>query len=260
MSYLYQYSVLPGDKRQEYLIDVLLAKGIRVAYDMQLKTLCEAAPVVLGPVPFLYDFEELSLQSGQLLFGGCLADGFRNACKEKEVTAFDYMSDKEFSIYNAIATAEGTLAEMAKNSIYNLHQNSCLVFGFGICGKAVALRLLALGMEVCICARNSLQRAEAVSMGFDAIPFSDLRGRLPAFLFIVNTVPALVLDKTLLNFVHPECLICDIASKPGGVDFETAKELSITALLLPGLPGIYSPKSSAAYMAAFVLKKNSATL
>lgn len=258
MSYLYQYAVLPGDKRQEYLIDVLLAKGIRVAYDMQLKTLCEAAPAILGPVPFTYKYQELSLQSGQLLFGGCLSDQCLSFCKENGISAYDYMSDREFSISNAIATAEGTIAEMAKNSIYNLHQSPCLVFGFGICGRAIALRLLSLGMKVCVCARDSLQRTEALAMGMDAISFSELRGRLPAFFFIVNTVPSLVLDKALLQFVHPECVICDIASKPGGVDFETAKNLNITALLLPGLPGKYSPKSSASFMAAFVLKKNSA--
>ena len=109
-------------------------------------------------------------------------------------------------------------------------------------------------MKVCICARSAKARAEALSLGSEAIDFKDLRGSLPRFLFIVNTVPAPVLTAELLNFVHPECLICDIASAPGGVDTEAAKALTINTLLLPGLPGKYSPKSSALFMADCIFR------
>lgn len=253
MSYPYHFSVLPGDSRQEHLIDVLLSKGHRVAYDLPLSDLCESAPIVLASIPFTLDFDELTLTKGQLFFGGCLSEDILISCKERGITAFDYMKDKELAVYNAIATAEGTIAEMIQHSVYNLHGNPVLIFGFGICAKALAMRLAALHMEVCICARNPAARAEAVSSGFDAIPFEDLRGRLPGFLFVVNTVPSPVLTKELLPFIHPECQLFDIASAPGGIDLEAAKSLGLHAKKLPGLPGKYAPKASAAFMAAFVL-------
>ena len=254
MSFTHHFSVLPGDERQTHLIDVLLAKGRQVAYDMSLSDLCHAAPVVLGGIPLKYTYKELSLTSGQLFFGGCLSASFLSSCKSNGIQAFDYMKDEELTIFNSLATAEGTISEMTQNSYFNLHGNSVLIFGFGVCAKALANRLSGLQMKVCICARKAHARAEALSLGYEAIDFKDLRGYLPGFLFIVNTVPAPVLTSELLNFVHPECLICDIASAPGGVDIEAAKVLSIKTLSLPGLPGRYSPKSSACFMADCIFR------
>lgn len=254
MSFTHHFSVLPGDARQEHLVDVLLSKGYQVAYDMSLEKLCAASPVVLGGIPFSYTYDELFLTSGQIFFGGCLSEEFSEACTKNHVTAFDYMADKELTVFNAIATAEGTIAAMIQNSYFNLHGAPVLIFGFGTCAKALADRLSSLHTDICICARNETARAEAVSLGFDAIPFTDLRGRLPGFLFIVNTVPSLVLTKELLNFVHPECLITDIASSPGGIDKDSAKELQFHVQTLPGIPGRISPKSSAVYMASYLLK------
>ena len=249
MSFTHHFSVLPGDERQTHLIDILLTKGQQVAYDMPLSDLCHAAPVVLGGIPLKYTFDELPLINGQFFFGGCLSDTFFSSCQKNSILAFDYMQDKELTIFNAIATAEGTIAEMIKNSYFNLHNSSVLIFGFGICAKALAARLRSLHMKVCICARNTCQRAEALSLGYEAIDFTNLRGYLPGFFFIVNTVPTPILTSELLNFIHPECLICDIASAPGGVDIEAAENLSLKTLKLPGLPGRYSPKASAEFMA-----------
>lgn len=254
MSYTHHFSVLPGDARQNHLVDVLLSKGYQVAYDMPLETLCAASPVVLGGIPFSHTYNELSLTPGQIFFGGCLSGEFLNACTENHITAFDYMTNRELTIFNAIATAEGTIAAMIQNSYYNLHGASVLIFGFGTCAKALADRLSSFHTDICICARSETARAEAACLGFDAIPFTELRGRLPGFLFIVNTVPSLVLTKELLNFVHPECLITDIASAPGGIDKESAEKLQFHVQTLPGIPGKISPKSSASYMASFLLK------
>lgn len=253
-SFTHHFSVLPNDARQEHLVDVLLSKGYQVAYDMPLEKLCAASPVLLGGIPFSYSYDELFLTPGQIFFGGCLSREFLDSCAKNKVTAFDYMADRELTVFNAIATAEGTIAAMIQNSYYNLHGASVLIFGFGTCAKALANRLLGLHTNICICARNADARAEAASLGFDVIPFTDLRGRLPGFLFIVNTVPSLVLTKELLNFVHPECLITDIASAPGGIDNDSAVKLQFHVQTLPGIPGKISPKSSAVYMASFLLK------
>ena len=58
---------------------------------------------------------------------------------------------------------------------------------------------------------------------------------------IFNTVPAVILDKGVLSGLKRDCLVVDLASKPGGVDFETAKELGVQIIWALSLPGKVAP-------------------
>ena len=61
---------------------------------------------------------------------------------------------------------------------------------------------------------------------------------------IINTIPSMIIDEELLHYISPTSYILDIASYPGGVDFNKAKEYGINAFLLPSLPLKYAPKTS----------------
>lgn len=63
--------------------------------------------------------------------------------------------------------------------------------------------------------------------------------------FVFNTVPAPVITKRMIHRFNPAVTILDLASAPGGVDFETCRKRKISARLCPGLPGIHAPKTSA---------------
>ena len=65
---------------------------------------------------------------------------------------------------------------------------------------------------------------------------------------IFNTIPYLILNKNILKNVRKDCLIIDLASKPGGTDFEECKKLGINAKLELALPGRVAPKTSAKYI------------
>ena len=56
------------------------------------------------------------------------------------------------------------------------------------------------------------------------------------FDFIFNTIPAVILDGAKLNRIKKECLIIDLASKPGGVDFITARSMGVSVEWALGLP------------------------
>ncbi len=71
---------------------------------------------------------------------------------------------------------------------------------------------------------------------------------------IFNTVPSLVLDRVVLDSVNREAVIVDMASSPGGTDFEYASFLGIKALLAPGLPGIVAPKTAGKILAQVLPK------
>ena len=71
---------------------------------------------------------------------------------------------------------------------------------------------------------------------------------------IFNTVPALVLTEELLRNVRPETVIIDIASRPGGVDFNYCQKKGLHARLCLGLPGKYAPKSAAGILMEVIRK------
>jgi dipicolinate synthase subunit A len=49
------------------------------------------------------------------------------------------------------------------------------------------------------------------------------------------------LDHSILKYANPDLLIIDLATQPGGTDFEAANALGIKAILAPGLPGKVAP-------------------
>jgi dipicolinate synthase subunit A len=73
----------------------------------------------------------------------------------------------------------------------------------------------------------------------------DMKSVLPSCQFIFNTIPTLVLDKSNLAYVDPKVTIIDIASQPGGVDYEYALKNNLYAKLCLGIPGKVSPRTSA---------------
>ena len=52
---------------------------------------------------------------------------------------------------------------------------------------------------------------------------------------------SLILDREVLRHAGPGCLVIDLASRPGGVDFEAAKELGVRVIWALGLPGKVAP-------------------
>ena len=72
---------------------------------------------------------------------------------------------------------------------------------------------------------------------------------------IINTVPVLVIDSKIIAQMRPQTLIIDLASPPGGVDFEAAKKQNIQVITAPGLPGRVAPKSAGEILAATIPKQ-----
>ncbi|HPU63540.1 MAG TPA: NAD(P)-dependent oxidoreductase, partial [Mobilitalea sp.] len=169
----------------------------------------------------------------------------RVICEEKGVFCYDLMDSDKVAIMNAIATAEGTIMEAIRSSNINLHKSNCLVLGYGRCGKVLAAKLKGLDANVTVAARNEDDLAYAYASGFSAVHIKDIKSLLPSFHFIFNTIPALILDQECLKNVSKDVVIIDIASAPGGVDFEYALNHGINAKLCLGIPGKVSPKTSA---------------
>jgi dipicolinate synthase subunit A len=72
---------------------------------------------------------------------------------------------------------------------------------------------------------------------------------------VFNTVPSLILTNGVLKNTDRNTLIIDLASIPGGVDFEAAGALGIDAYRALSLPGKCSPKA-----AGEIIKKTVCTI
>lgn len=205
----------------------------------------ESEITILLPVPCSDDtleslFERIA--SGATVLGGRLPAWFVQKCKQKKIHVYDYMTSSSVAIHNAVATAEGAICEAISTSPWNLFQNKCLVMGFGRCGSILADRLNRLGAVVYVSARDAQKRACAEVMGHKLFrPTTDLSDCY----FVFNTIPAPVLDASILSRLSKNTVIIDIASTPGGCDFAYCKDHGIQAALYPALPAKYAPKSSA---------------
>ena len=62
---------------------------------------------------------------------------------------------------------------------------------------------------------------------------------------VVNTIPAPVLGEKEICSLKKDAVILDIASAPGGCDSDCCRKYDVPYKLALGLPGIYSPKTSA---------------
>ncbi|MBQ2212758.1 MAG: dipicolinate synthase, partial [Ruminococcus sp.] len=69
---------------------------------------------------------------------------------------------------------------------------------------------------------------------------SEIRG----FNIVFNTVPKLIFDRELLQNTDCDTLLIDLASLPGGVDFDAASALRIDAQRALSLPGKCAPKTA----------------
>lgn len=146
----------------------------------------------------------------------------------------------EIAVLNSIPTAEGAIQVAMEETAVTIHDSECLVIGLGRCGTAIVQRLIALGARVTAAARSPGDLARAVVMGAKPLELRNISTQTD-FDVIFNTVPALVLDRSYLRHLSPQTVIIDIASSPGGTDFEAAQQQGIKAIHALSLPGKVAP-------------------
>lgn len=286
MSFTYEFGIVGGDLRQVYMARILAEKGFSVmTYGLEqelseegcraagsLWELMECSKIIAAPVPFTknktsvfakrnledLDIKTMSryLKKEHQFFAGNITKEIEKACEEAGAFYMDFMKNKEVAMFNAIATAEGTISEAIKNHPVNLHGSRVLLLGYGTCGKILAQKLKGICADVTVCARSKAARMEAAAFGHQAIDFWELSDWIPTAEFLINTVPAMVLNRDLLSKVKKDSLLIDIASMPGGADKEAVSEFGIHAEHCLGLPGKYAPKSSAEFLVDVMLKES----
>lgn len=163
---------------------------------------------------------------------------------------FDYSKREEFAVMNAVPTSEGAIECAMHEFPGTINGSRCLVAGYGRIGRVLSAMLKGLGADVSVSARKKNDMAFIQAAGMTPIntgELSHLPQNLMPFDLIFNTVPFMIFDSHTLACVVPACadtIIIDLASLPGGVDFDACERLGISALRALSLPGRVAPKAA----------------
>lgn len=166
---------------------------------------------------------------------------------EKEGTQLflRYEQAEGFARRNAELSAESALGEVIQRSERALMDMRLLITGYGLFGRALALRCRAMGAEVCIAARRETVRHQALEDGMEAIPLEKMAERVSYVHMLLNTVPAQIIGEDVLKALPESAWLLELASAPYGFDREMAERLHPRFEILPGLPGKCVPLSAA---------------
>ena len=257
-----------GDKRQIYAARKLREQGLKVylAGFEQIKTeiptmenFCEADIIVLpvtglkdGVIPANYSDKELKINIGKLS-GKQIFMGKAQTLNAPEAVVYDLLKSEYFAEANALPSAEGAIQVAMQNYEGTVKGSRCLVIGYGRIGKVLSQTLRALGAKVCIATRSEEKAMSIKSDGNAPIDTSKLRS-IRGYDLVFNTADALVLNSGILQNSDSSTLIIDLASIPGGTDFETAESLGYEVVHALGLPGKYSPKAAGEIISDTILK------
>ena len=275
-------SILGGDLRIIKLARILKDDGFNVytyglenANDIQdddeivmcnsLNDAIDKSHIIISAIPFSKNgisinspFSEKEINIKELVTGeskkekifiaGSLKENIFDKLNSKFGKVIDVMKSEELTILNTIATAEGTIDIAIKEREKNLQGSTVLVLGFGRVAKVVAQKFKALGAEVTCAARKEKDLAWIKAYGYTCMNINFLNEKFSDFDIIINTVPETIVRKRQLKFTKSDVLIIDLASAPGGIDFEEAKKQKRKCIWALAIPGKIAPVSSAEFI------------
>lgn len=183
----------------------------------------------------IYIDDILRLAENKLLIAGSIKEDIYKKVEDR-TKIIDIMKLEEVAILNGISTAEGTLKIAIDETKRTIHGSNILILGFGRLGKVLAKMFKSLNANVFCEARRKDDLAWIKAYGYSEIKMDNLDENLKNKQIIINTIPHMILDENRLNLIDKDCLIIDLASKPGGVDFKTAEKLGLKVNWALGIP------------------------
>lgn len=270
-----RFTVLGGDMRSLYLAYSLLEDGkdvkifgfdamedkITIKEEKSLETAIKDSDVIIGPLPFSRDGKTIdapfasnsiniidvfkTIDKEQVLIVGKGNRDILTLAKKKNVHIKDYFSREEMQVLNSIPTAEGAIQVAMEQTKTTIHSSNIMILGYGRIGKILSQMLRGLGANVFVAARKHSDLSWIKTYGYNEVPFKDIDEYINDMDIVFNTVPTLVLKENLLKQIKKDALVIDLASKPGGVDFESAKKLGVRVKWELGIPGKVAPITAA---------------
>ena len=253
--------LMGGDGRMYYTAEAFAADGCRVmlwgqseeeAVGSWTQVMAQADGVIL-PIPLTRDGKKLHapnlknppaltdvlamLRKGQFVAAGKVPDWFAHKVRQKGCALLDYGADDAYARGGALATAEGAIAMAITHTKEILAGSKAAVLGFGRIGKQLCRLLHAMGGQVTVLARKEDDRLYAQSMGYDSLPFENLKDGLEGQGMVFNTVPVRLMGSAEFARLNEDAIFFDLAPIYDG--HEDAR-----IIRCPSLPYRFSPKTA----------------
>lgn len=230
-------NIVSTDKRYMYLSQLLLSDG----HDVKITTCdrvddCDALILPLRQESSDSQLEDMlkRIDSNTLV-----VSGYSDKIKELfDGMVFDYSGSEMLLQGNAYLTAEATIPVVLENTEKSLDGMKLFVSGYGRIGKILCRLFSSLGAKVFAYARRDEVKGEILADGYSyaAIEYA------PKCDVIINTAPAVIYSKQLIDEIPTSSTIIELASYPGGFE-NTERVVKAT-----GLPGKLLPKSASKHI------------
>lgn len=279
------FLVLGGDLRQTYVASKLAEKYTVYTYasdkpvgyigntieiaglsqiskgggvDVLILPLVATSDGVTVETPFYYEKIYLAdllclIKKDGVLLGGRLPEATVNFFESNGIAAIDYFENEELVVKNSVPTAEGALMLAMEELPTTVFGSRVLITGYGRVAKTTARLFSCIGADVTCTARKYSELAWAEIYGCKSVHIDRINEKLGEYDVVINTVPAVLLDRDRLSKLSPDCLVIDLASKPGGVDYDTANDLGVKVIWALSLPGKVAPVSAGEIIASTIL-------
>ena len=244
------------------LIGVTGTKG-KTTTTYMIKEILEKADNIISAIRFSkdgkninmpYSEEKIAIQDciklmkNKVLIAGQISEETKDIAQKNNCKIIDIMKKEEIVILNTIATAEGTIQILMENTDTILQGLKVLILGFGRVSKTLAQKLQQLQMEVTCAARKETDIAWIETYGYNFININHINEKFSEYDVIINTVPAQIITEKEMEYISKKTILIDLASYPGGVDFEKAKEKNLKVIWALGIPGKVAPETSAIFI------------
>ena len=176
---------------------------------------------------------------------GKIEKELRRQLDDRGIKYIDLLDREEKAVQNAIPASEGAVDQIINAIPATLHNSRILILGFGRIGKVLSKILHGFGAEVWVAARKYSDLSWIEVYGYKPVHIKDLESYVTDMDVIVNTIPLKILTADILNKIHLDCYLLDLASKPGGIDFEHAEKLGFKVDWALSIPGKIAPLTAA---------------
>ncbi len=241
-----------GDRRAYWALRFLQEQGVpllcRGVPGLEDDPIPDHISLLILPFPVSNSMEELhrilpAIGRDTLILGGKFGAN-RDILERSGAKIIDLYDTEPLTTLNAAATAEGALCLLIASSEITLAGSRCLIMGGGRIGMLLGEKLRSLGATVTLSARSEKDRAMIRARHFTPEETGVYTEGLSQYDFIINTVPAPVLNREQLSQIQKDCVLLELASAPGGFSPEDCKALGLKRIPGPGLPGRFSPKAA----------------
>lgn len=238
-----EIAIIDGDERYKYLKEFFENDGFKVT-----TKLTEFSDVYILPILINNESYNLNLvKEKSIVIAGKVSDNLKNELGNRNVTVVDFLDYEDFTIKNALATAEGAITIAMQKTPITIYQSKALVLGGGRIAKILASHLRNLGADVVVGLRNQIDTTILNTQNIKTKHLKDIDFS-EKYDFIFNTVPANIISEENLRNIDKDTFLIELASKPYGFDTQKAKELGVNYEIASLLPGKTAPKSAGKFL------------